>query len=322
MAANDTPVRTKPEPTADELAAALRSEAQIAAEAAVIRANAEALTPALWADLRPKLMLPIPGAFIVSISLGKGKPYASTGIGSVEVQRARMDAVLSPFWWWEEPRYLNDAGTLCEVTVFIGHDRERPLWWRRARGGVDRGSTLGNVHKGTYTNAAKLAFARVGPGHEVYVGAADLDPDTDPDAAEQQASDAPGDPLVAPEKRQRVVDAFAAAGVDGLAFGEFLQQVGLRSVEEMRVSHALALRELLDVHTGAAGTLPDDVLAALRKGIEVAGWDDARLQMHLVDLGVRNVRYPADAVAKLSPAVAEQLNQRISDAIDAAEAAR
>lgn len=180
--------------------AAMESEAAIVAEAADVRGDAE-LTGALFMKLRPLLRRPIPDAFIVSTPSVKGKPYDSTGVKSVQVLSDRMDAVLTPFWWWEEIHYFGDdyerGGNLCEVTVHVGVPGERPLFSRTSRGGVNQASTLGNRYKGSYTNAAKRAFAAVGPGHEIYLGAADLDPDTNPDAAKQQERSA-ATPAAAP----------------------------------------------------------------------------------------------------------------------------
>jgi hypothetical protein len=52
---------------------------------------------------------------------------------------------------------------------------------------VNRGSTQGNLRKGSFTNAAKQALARIGPAHEVYIGVTDHDPDVDEEAAKQQS---------------------------------------------------------------------------------------------------------------------------------------
>jgi len=163
-----------------------------------------------------------------------------------------MDAVLTPLWWWEEVRYFGDedyekGGTLCEVTVHVGVPGEKPLFSRTSRGGVNQASTLGNRYKGSYTNAAKRAFAAVGPGHEVYLGAADLDPDTNEDAANQQGrAETPADARLTEPQRQRVLAAFAEAGVPDEEIVLFLRAVGLDKPEDMQLSHAVQLRELLD----------------------------------------------------------------------------
>lgn len=181
------------QPTASDiaLADAIASEQQIAQEAAAIREKSDdqALTPALFLELYPLLCKPIPAGFIQKIGATKGKPYISTGIRSVQVQIDRMNNVLTPLWWRDMVEY-EDGGKLATVTVIVG-DYQRPdlepLVIRSSRGGVGQGSGIGNIYKGSYTNAAKLAFARLGPGHEVYLGAADLDPDVNQEVADQSS---------------------------------------------------------------------------------------------------------------------------------------
>jgi hypothetical protein len=141
--------------------------------------------------LRLLLRKPIPPAYVQHVDAVTGKPYESTGVKSVQVQMDRLDNVLGPENWGYE-RAFHDDGKLCEVVAWVGESRELALFVRDSFGGVDRASTRGNLFKGSFTNAAKPAFARLGPGWEVYVGAADFDPDTDESAAEQQAkTDAP-----------------------------------------------------------------------------------------------------------------------------------
>lgn len=246
------------DPTGEELAKAIAHEAEIATEATGIRGEARELTLDLWNRLRPLLLKPIPGAFIVSTTSGKGKPYASTGVKSVHVLTGRMDAVLTPFWWHERVEYLGDGadrGKLCRVEVLVGGDPERPVFRRESYGGVNQASTIGNLYKGSYTNAAKRAYASVGPGHHVYMGAADLDPDTDADAAKQQAASggSGGDTDLSEDQRQRVLAAFADAGVTDDEIQLFLRAVGLDSPEDMRLSHAVKLRDLLDQRNKAGG---------------------------------------------------------------------
>lgn len=186
-----SPPSKSPEPTAEEFAAAAAYEEDIAAEATAIRSDAEELTPALFMKLYPLLRKPIPGAYIQKIGATTGKPYESTGIRSVQVQIDRMNNVLTPLWWWDAVDY-EDGGKLAKVTVCVGNPSTRyegePLVLRSSRGGVGQGSGAGNIYKGSYTNAAKLAFARLGPGHEVYLGAADLDPDVNEAIAQQAPS--------------------------------------------------------------------------------------------------------------------------------------
>lgn len=158
---------------------ALAYEAAIADEAAEIRAG-EDLSPALFLRLWPLLGRPIPPAYIVTHPAVKGKPYESTGIRSVQVQIDRMNNVLTPLGWWDVADYEAD-GKLCRVTIGVGRSGEAPWTTRSSWGGVGQGSTAGNVYKGSYTNAAKRAFAALGVGHEVYLGTADLDPDVNAD---------------------------------------------------------------------------------------------------------------------------------------------
>lgn len=179
----------------DPLAEAIASENAIADEAATIREEATTIDRALFLKLWPLLRRPIPAGFITSTGVVKGKPYPSTGVKSMQVLIDRMNNVLTPLWWWYQVEYFgegSDAGTLAEVTVYVGERGLEadggPLILTRAtsRGGVNQASTLGNRYKGSETNAAKRAFAQIGPGHEVYLGATDLDPDVSADAAKAQ----------------------------------------------------------------------------------------------------------------------------------------
>lgn len=192
MAANATTAKPRngTEPKIDPLQEAIAYEERIAAEAAEIRGDATELTPTLLTQLLPLLKRPIPQGFIKSVGKVTGKPYESTGVASVQVQIERMDNVLTPVWWRDDHEY-SEQGKLCFVTVFVGNLGEPPMVSRSSMGGVDRASTIGNLYKGSYTNAAKLALARVGPGHEVYLGATDLDPDVHQQTAEQQGQAPP-----------------------------------------------------------------------------------------------------------------------------------
>jgi hypothetical protein len=189
-----------PEPTSDEFAQALAAEEEIAAAAAEIRDEADGeLSADLFLRLWPLLRKPIPAAFIQKIGTTKGKPYESTGIRSVQVQIDRMNNVLTPMHW-RVLQSCNENGTVCEVTVLVGNglwgdEADREIFAEGSSyGGVDRGSTAGNVFKGSFTNAAKPAFARVGPGHEVYLGAADLDPDVNHEVADESGKAKAGNP--------------------------------------------------------------------------------------------------------------------------------
>jgi hypothetical protein len=207
----------KIEATPQQYDAAVAFEVELAAKAAEIRGDATTLTPDLFLKLWPLLREPIPEGFLVEATRGEGKPYDSKGIRSVQIPVDRMDAVLTPLWWWYEHTY-EQGGKLCLVTVNIGTFGERVLVSRSSYGGMNRGSTEGNLYKGTFTNAAKRAFALIGPGHEIYAGAADYEPDVSPAAAREQvrrdteavpSSDEP----VSPEKAAELVDAAWVIGM-------------------------------------------------------------------------------------------------------------
>ncbi len=201
---------TRPDP----LAEAIRVEEAIAAEAAEVRREASELTPVLFGMLRPLLRRPIPAGFIVSTGNLPGKPYSSTGIKSVQTLIDRMDAVLTPLWWSDEAFHYED-GKLCRVIVTVGNPGQ-PFFSRESYGGVDRASTIGNLWKSSYTNAAKLAIARVGPGHEVYLGATDLDPDVSEDAAKAQATAEapPAVKTITAEDAAKLRDLFDQSGLE------------------------------------------------------------------------------------------------------------
>lgn len=64
---------------------------------------------------------------------------------------------------------------------------------------------------------------------------------------------------------------------------------------------------------------PDDrksMVDALANGVNRARWDDDRLAMELIDLGIDDVTDPLGALAQLSPEQGEQLNQKLSAEID------
>jgi hypothetical protein len=246
----------KLEPSSEDLAAAAEHERQIEWEAADIWAASVShdddepavepvLTVALFRKLRPLLRKPIPEGYISEVTEGKGKPYPSKGIKSLQVQIDRLDNVLGEGNWDWKTTYLNEAGTLAEVEVWvIGPDG--PMFSRKARGGVDRGSTLGNTHKGTETNAAKQAFARLGVGHEVYIGLTDLDPDVSEEAAHAQSEgDKPS------ETAPKVVTAEQAENlrkaVDTANLTEHLQiklrGFGVSKIEELTVEQGMGLWE-------------------------------------------------------------------------------
>jgi len=189
------------------MAEAVRYEQTIAEEAAQIRGESTVLTPDLFLRLYPLLCRPIPQGFIQRVPPTKGKPYPSTGIRSVQVQIDRMNNVLTPLWWWDSAEH-EDAGKLCTVTVSVGLRADTPLVLAStsSKGGVGQASNAGNLYKGSYTNAAKLAFARLGVGHEVYVGATDFDPDVDRDLAEAQGAAETKAPGIGKEIAKKMVD--------------------------------------------------------------------------------------------------------------------
>lgn len=196
---NDSQPRVTHKPTDTQIEQAIAAELKLRDEAADLRKGHRDLTPELYNEhLWPLLCEPIPPGFIAGTSAGKGKPYASTGVKSLQVLVDRMNNVLSPLWWWYEVDYSiaegQDHGKLAEVTVYVGTP-DNVLTRATSRGGVGHASTLGNLFKGTETNAAKRAFAQIGPGHEVYLGAVDLDPDVNEEIAADQAN-AP-DPMMA-----------------------------------------------------------------------------------------------------------------------------
>lgn len=174
----------------DPLSAAIAYEAEIAEVAKGIRGDATELTPVLFLELLPLLRKPIPQGFITKTPAVKGKPYESSGIKSLQVQIDRLDNVLTPLGWFWLTDWSEDGRT-ASVEVTVVGEGGHTLVARRARGGVNQASTEGNLLKGSETNAAKLAFARLGVGHEIYLGATDFDPDVDEDAAEVQGHDAP-----------------------------------------------------------------------------------------------------------------------------------
>jgi hypothetical protein len=196
------------EPASELVDEAIAYEAEIAEEAAQIRAAylgttklgkqetfgddappevpGAGMTRELFDALWPLLRKPIPKGFILEVTIGEGKPFASKGVRSMQVLVDRMNNVLGPLWWDIKPTY-HDEGKLCQVVVFVFDNSGTTIASRECWGGMNRGSTVGNLYKGSFTNAAKRAFAALGPGHEVYLGVTDHDPDTDPDEAKQQA---------------------------------------------------------------------------------------------------------------------------------------
>lgn len=222
----------------DPLAAAIAYEHEIADMAKGIRGDSVALTPALFLELLPLLRKPIPAGFIVETDAVKGKPYKSTGIKSLQVQIDRLDNVLTPLCWHWTTEWSDDGRTATvEVRVLDGDGKA--LVVRRARGGVNQASTDGNLLKGSETNAAKLAFARLGVGHEVYLGATDFDPDVDKDAAEIQTATPKVETLDA-DRASHLRDLFDAnEAIDARALKIKLGALGVSGARS--VNHGLAI---------------------------------------------------------------------------------
>jgi hypothetical protein len=167
---------------------AARYEQEIADRATGIRGEDfdGTMTPALFLRLWPLLREPLHEGHIVHTTAGKGKPYESDGAKSVQVLIDRCNNVLTPLCWGYSDGYESN-GKLCKVVVMVygSEPGGTVLVSRSSWGGVDRGSE-GNIRKGSFTNAAKLAFARLGPGHEIYLGGHDFDPDTNAQIAALQ----------------------------------------------------------------------------------------------------------------------------------------
>lgn len=161
-------------------------EAKIAAEAEQIRGDGFiGLDVGMFLKLWPLLTRSLHPGHVVHTTKGKGKPYPSDGARSAQVLIDRMNNVLTPLCWDYRDEYEGD-GKLCKVTVVVFDEGGAPLVTRSSWGGVGQGSSAGNIRKGSFTNAAKLAFARLGPGHEIYLGVVDFDPDVNADIAAAQ----------------------------------------------------------------------------------------------------------------------------------------
>lgn len=228
------------------LAEAIAYEEAIREEADAIwtadeNADDASIQPFIFRELRPLLRRPIPTGFIEHVGEVTGKPYESTGVRSVQVQMDRLDNVLGPHNWGYEATHSED-GKRCYVKAWIGPAAD-PLFSRDSWGGVNRGSTEGNVFKGSFTNAAKLALARLGPGWEVYVGAADFDPDTDAAAAKAQegkGAEPPGSRKLSAEKAASLEKVVQAAGLSDHLPAK-LRGFGVKSIAELDYEQGMAL---------------------------------------------------------------------------------
>lgn len=172
------------------------------------------LTAQTLRKLRPLLREAINPRYIVTTGPAeKGKPMTTTGIVSVQVQIERLMEVLGGAHYRTLAHWMPD-GVRCHVHVVIGNDLQwctldgedgkmqpytllqgtvaaaagilagvkeaEVIEHAHGWGGHARGSAPGDIWKGSYTNAAKLAIARVGPGGHVYL----LDFEDDPHAPE------------------------------------------------------------------------------------------------------------------------------------------
>jgi hypothetical protein len=236
----------------DALAAAIAYETEIAEMAKGIRGDATELTPALFMELLPLLRKPIPQGFIVETEAVKGKPYKSTGIKSLQVQIDRLDNVLSPLAWHWTTEWSNEGRTASvEVRVLDGDGKA--LVVRRARGGVNQASTDGNLLKGSETNAAKLAFARLGVGHEIYLGATDHDPDVDQDAAKAQAEEGKQpERKLSQEQADKAQEAVEAAGLSG-DLPHKLRAFGVKAITDLTYEQGFALKSWIDERVAKGG---------------------------------------------------------------------
>jgi hypothetical protein len=161
-------------------------EEDIARRAAEIRGDEfTGLDRAMFIKLWPLLCEPLHAGHVTHTPVTTGKPYVSDGASSAQVLVDRMNNVLTPLGWEPREEYAAD-GKLCKVTVVVLDRDGRVLVTRSSWGGVAQGMGAGNIYKGSWTNAAKLAFARLGPGREVYLGALDFDPDTNAQIAALQ----------------------------------------------------------------------------------------------------------------------------------------
>lgn len=228
--------KAEPAPSLSPLEQAISDEYQLAQVASQIRGDAKFLDRPLLQRLYDLLRQPIPAAFIQNVGKVKGKPYDSTGIKSVQTQIDRMNNVLGVGNWGISEEYAND-GKLCKVTARVYGEGGEVIAERTSFGGVDYANSLGNLYKGSFTNAAKLALARLGPGHEVYIGIEDFDPDTSADAAGEQA--------VRPEAKQRLSEAqgqaigelFTTRTVDADEYKMFLLSKGVENTMDLDPKH-------------------------------------------------------------------------------------
>lgn len=169
--------------------AAAKYEDEIREQADEIREQAGfdgVMTAPLFLELLPLLRKPLHAGHVIHTTAGKGKPYESNGAKSVQVPIDRCNNVLTPLCWRYVETY-DSGGQLCNVSVRVMTAHEGDVLVERSSwGGVNQAQQKGNLYKGSFTNAAKLAFARLGPGREIYSGLLDFDPDTNAGVAAAQ----------------------------------------------------------------------------------------------------------------------------------------
>ena len=140
------------------------------------------LTLPMMVELEALLEQPTPAQYVKHIGPTDGKPYPSTGLSSNQYQLSMMNAVLGGPHWRALTHYEND-GKLCKVVVIVGNQLTKAkltadgdldageaevLAVREGWGAVKRGSTDGDLLKGSYTNAIKRVLAEYGAAADVY----------------------------------------------------------------------------------------------------------------------------------------------------------
>jgi hypothetical protein len=149
-------------------------------------------------------------------------------------------------------RELRRGWRICKITVTIlGPNTETGreiLTSRTSYGGVDHASTRGNFYKGSYTNAAKVAIARLGPGHEIYVGVPDLDPDVSKEMAADRSGQKDEEPKakkISADEVENLKKLWQKSGVDEKAWKTFLASRRKRDVKNFDTDDLAAAVEFL-----------------------------------------------------------------------------
>lgn len=108
---------------------------------------------------------------------------------------------------------------------------------------------------------------------------------------------------------------FARAMSNGVAWfcPDITNGIRVYAEGEVRETMPAAAAEPENSAPAAATSLDDAVVAALRKGVEIAGLDDETLTMWLVDLGVVDVADPHAALVMLDAGRAQALDSRLAD---------